>query len=176
MNMDIIYVVVSYMLVIFIGFFVMNFLTNGYVLTYILIKLSRGKKILCIVKGLVKTYYKIGYVQEEFLRFKDNAKQMRRYNIKEGDAYRLMGIDAIEINEKTNEIIRKDSKLSSGFDPIKMDGFVERALVLPRLNSKTQEKLMLILIILLLLGVGFLIWNQVQLGATIETLGTKGVI
>jgi len=132
-----------------------NILTNGFHLTFLRVKESRGGKILINVRGKLQHYFITGVVEEGFLIFRDNTakrdgrKSFKRIVIKDDRQdpfYRAINVNCINIDEELNCVIYPDNlKGVNGYDALKWSGLLTRALM----KVKLSEDPVLIIVILI---------------------------
>jgi hypothetical protein len=145
-----------YFLIVILSFIAINILTQGFLMKYIKVKASRGKKILINVYGLNCVYYCVGVIDENALLYKYGKHKKRIEKISLTAIYRKMGVDNIDIDDIKNAFVsRPDFKAVDGHDAVKTDSMIERALMLPRKNDNILLIITLIVVILTLLLVGF---------------------
>lgn len=144
----------SYAAIIAIGFFLVNWLQNGFLLTFVRVKASRGKLSLVKIRGVTHDYFKAGKINEGFLIYKDSEKQKRRISLKPGMTYRVMNVHCVDIDDETNAVIGHDYKIKSGFDAVKFENLYLRALMRPTLLD-SKEKLILLLVVVAIVGIVF---------------------
>lgn len=130
--------------IIFLTVFVLNFLTQNWILTFFLVKASRGKKVLVEVLGPTRSYFVIGNPQEGELVYKDASKLAKRSSVNPGNFIRRWGVDTAYVDEEKNAIIDFRSAFVAvmGYDNTKADRLVSRIIA-----TKMDDKLKTILII-----------------------------
>ena len=142
----------SYLLVLGIGFFMINFLSNGFVGTFIKVKASRGKFCLVRINGITGEYYRTGTLDGEKLRYKNRDKKFRTIVVGVEDAKRIIGVNGFEVDDVKGALVKKDFSVVEGNDPEKVDNLIVRALTKPTLISM-NEKIILLLLIIIIVGV-----------------------
>lgn len=165
---DIYAFMISYGAVIIIAFALMQFLTNGFLWTFLKIKGSRGKKVLVEVRGKMQNYYTTGVIQEGWLIFRDNVakaagrKAQKRLAVPTYAVYRKLNVNCINVDEERNCVLMPDLRGVSGYDAIKWEGYLVRALTAPKLQDNS---ILLIVILIAVLLVGFgVIFIAVKMG------------
>lgn len=130
--------------------FIVNFLTQNWILSFFLVKASRGKKILVEVLGPTRSYFVVGTPQEGELIYKDASKLKKRSSVNPGNFIRRWGVDSAYVDEEQNAIIdfRSNFKAAPGYDNTKADRLVSRIIA-----SKVDDKLKTILLIGLIAAV-----------------------
>jgi hypothetical protein len=157
-----IYYIASYLAVILIGFFLINFMSNGFFTKFFIVKGSRGKKVLLKIHSVTDVYFVPGRFEESMLLFKDRAGNKKRISAKRNCVYRAMGVNCVEIDESTNAIITKNFEAIEGHDAAKTDNLIVRAIELPAQEDK-REKIMMLLIVgiaILCLAIAFIVYNN----------------
>lgn len=149
---DFIQIVISQVLLIFMVFGVIQFMSNGFFLIFMKVKASRGKKTLVEVHALHDTYYVVGLAKEKLLTYKKRGmKEKTRLKIEKGDIFRKIGVNAIVVNEVNDEVINPSFSSKSGVDPITYDNLLNRSIMAPHLEDKLT-KLMFMGIVLITIG------------------------
>lgn len=150
--------------------FLLNFMSNGFLVAWARAKITRGKKILIIMKTKLGFYPTYGKVQGDSFVFYDhetkrdnNNKIPKRLKIpsdRKSPFFRLFNIWVCFIDESTNSFtsIRAegDAPEISGFDPILQESLILRALNRPTFEQKKTMLFIIIIIgivILLILGI-----------------------
>ena len=174
---------ISYIVVILIGFLLMQFLSNGFFSKFLKVKASRGKKVLVKTKTMTDVYYTSGHIEEEFLVYADRQKEKRRIKISEKDTYRAIGVSCININETKSSVIRTTGEEVSGFDAIKIENLYIRAMTRPQIKDKKEQikTVLAILVLVAVLGFFALKLTQVEeqinlIVSSLESLKVTGVI
>lgn len=155
---DIYIFMLTYGAVILIAFGLIQFLTNGFLMTFLRVKGSRGKKLLVEVRGKIQNYYVTGIIQEGMLIYRDavckaqDRKVKKRLNVPAYAVYRKLNVNCINVDEERNCILMPDLRGVDGYDAIKWDGYLTRALSAPKLQDNS---LLLIIILITVILVGF---------------------
>jgi hypothetical protein len=178
MNEFLLYLI-SYSAVLIGGFIFVNWLSNGFLLILMRVKSTRGTKVLVIVKSKLQNYFIIGKVVEGFLIFRDNAckldgrKTEKRIAIPNGSVFRMFSVNCIWFDEEINCILRPDLKGVTGFDAIKWNNILIRALKRPSIEDpKLLLIIILVICILLLFGLIAIYARVNQLQSLIMSLKT----
>jgi len=150
---------IGYVTLFFIGFILANILSKGFMFKYFRVWASRGSKLLVKIHNPMDHYYKIGWIEEGFLRFHDKTtkaamnKDKSKKNAKRialpddhNPVYRCLGVAMIEVSEEKNVLILPDMKAVTGFDANKFNNIITRALSEPR-NQKDKTLMMITLIL-----------------------------
>lgn len=161
---------------VFLGSLIMyNFFTKGFLVTYLRVKASRGKKILVRVFGVTGKYYIVGEIKEISLIFKDRYKVKKTYtNVSKEVVYDELGVKMIDVDEVTGAFINQTNfNAVIGSDGEKTDNLITRALEKPMLQDK-KEIIIIILIILCLLGILGSLYFSYNLTESVSTLNIIG--
>jgi len=164
----------SYIAIILIGFALMNFLTGGFLIKFLRVKASNGKRVLVKVKGVTDHYYKTGKISEKALTYRARAqKEDKIITIPDGNVlYRSMKVWCIDVDEDTNQVILPSGELSDTYDAEKYDQLITRAMYKPSLMDK-NEKIMLLMIGAVILGVVIIIFYTKTMDKNVTTLLTQ---
>lgn len=163
---------------VFIGSLVLyNFFTKGFLVTYLRVKASRGKKVLVRIFAVTGKYYVIGTIRGTALTFKDRYKVKKTYsNISKNTVYDEMGIKIVDNDEVTGALIdQTDFNAVPGSDGEKTDNLITRALEKPVLQDK-KEIIILALVVVCLIGIAGCIYMIYNLTETVNALNIIGRI
>lgn len=150
---DLINYTLAYSILFVLFFGLINFLSNGFFTVFIRVKASRGKKFLVGVYALTDKYYKIGFPDGTLLKYKDRNKNKRSVEVKDrSNVYKGMGVNCIDVDEETNAVNSPDFSKVSGYDAVKFDNLLTRALYAPKIDDLKKQGL-IILGVLVVLGV-----------------------
>jgi hypothetical protein len=175
MSFDIIYIIFGYFVAMLAVIIALNVLTKGFVFTYIRVKGSKGKKVICMLHSKTDTYFKAGgYSEKEETQgafiYKNREKvQKLLTEVQKEDLFLAMGVYWIEINDSEDTIVRKgqgvllqatgeDGKARlywqtiPGCSPEKADKFIKRAIQLPRINDGWRTLVIVLLCVAILVG------------------------
>lgn len=180
---DMIATLIGYATVFFMTFFGLNFLTGGFILTYIRVKASRGRYVLVKLNTRTDTYFKIGEVEKENLiiqrrksKFWLKKKDVLTFTIPENiePFWRALGVTWVEVEESKGTLVHRGQHIGC-YDVTTTDEYIDRALKKPSLEDK-QKLLLIILVIVGLLAAGgvWVGWLNLQ---AIEALDlTVGIV
>jgi len=150
--------------------FFSNWLTKGMLLKLMQVVGSRGQKLLVEVIHPIQNYYIIGEVKEGYLVVKDRATKgakeakIKRINVDPGDVFRSMGVNCLRYDEAGNRIVRPDFSTVTGFDAIKQENLLIRALYDPRTGIREKWQLYILIGVgLILLITIFTAYNQANM-------------
>lgn len=158
----------------------LSWLLGGFLKPFMQVKRSRGKKILVRVRNPIQDYFRAGSVEEGVLIFTDREKNTRRIPMKSGVVSRAATVFWVEVDDEKNCFFeRATGEAVSTYDAVRVDSYIVRALVRPGLFGDSTVKILLLLVILLLVGVGvvgFLVYrNGVAIQALHGVAQTAGV-
>lgn len=167
---DSLWLMAGYTLWIFVIYFLINALTLRFLGTYIKVRTSMGRKTLVEVKGVTSTYFKVGFIEDGFLKYKNHEKKQKRLGVSSGQIGRKMGINFLVVDEETNSVVAPDFTVVTGFDAIKFNNLYIRTLQAPK-NEKDKTKIIILLLVVIALAVlivGYLVFQQGQLIAGMQ--------
>lgn len=167
----------SYIIVLLLGYLIVNFLTKGFIAQYLKAKASRGKLILVECHDVTDSYYKTGKIDtKRSLLVKDNLKKIHTFaGISLDDVKRKLGVNIIEVDLVKGLLIKKDYSGATAYDLTITDDMINRSLMLPKLNTDdTWAMILKILAVMTFLGIIVIIYLIVTLNPTCPTL-TEGV-
>lgn len=178
---EIYYYILSYSLIIILFFVLFNWLSTGFLLFFLRVKASRGKKILVINKGAIENYASIGWVEGNQFCYKDRETKRKEKNkvckrlvITENNKpfFRLFGVTCVMVDESTNTFITPSGSSIGGFDAITQENLIMWALQKPKDEDKTKLLIIinLILTILVVLGLVIIFVKIQQHDASIKLL------
>lgn len=172
MMSDMVMIILSYCIIIFMSFGILGWLQAGFLMPFLKVKTSRGKKILVKVIKTTGSDFLAAQEIEGQLIFKYKKDQKRIDNYKKG-LYRSFNINCIDVDPETWGVVSQaDFSAVSTNDPTKTDHLIERALLRPDKKS-TKEMIVLLLLIFILLGIIFVAY---KLNFLQQTLGTIGAV
>lgn len=166
----------SYAILFVLFFGLMQFLSDGFFTTFLRVRASRGKKILVGVYSLTGKYYRVGVLDGTVLKYKDRAGNKRSVDVKDGESvYRCMSVFCVDVDEVKNSVMRPDFSAVEGFDAVKFDNLLVRAVYAPRLDD-LRTKGLIVLGALVVLGLLlFIAWKTMNIEAVVRG-GLKGVV
>lgn len=128
---------------------IIAFVQSGFFWSFLKVKMSMGRKILVKSRTATHDDYAVGYVEDGTLKFVIN-KNNKTINLPDNHKafYRSIGVLWVDVDEETNNICSIDYSVQPGFDAIKMDNLIKRALQKP-LEKGNFERV----VVLLLLGI-----------------------
>jgi len=146
---DIILVMLSYTIIIFLGFFILGWLQAGFLMPFLKVKTSRGKKILVKIRKSTGTDFIAAELVEGKLLFKYNKEKKEIYKFSSG-LYRAFNVNCVDIDGETYGVINASFEGVTSNDPTKNDYFISRALMKP-IATLTKENIIIIMLIFSLL-------------------------
>lgn len=177
-------ILIGYVLAIGFGFGIVGFLQAGYLIPFMNVKMSRGKKVLIRLRKEPQDIFRVGDISEGFLIFKDGKLGERRISLSKLKGrqfkYRSMGVNIVEVDDEKNAILTPNLDGVDGFDAVKYNNYIIRALTRPNLDDK-REKIMFVLAIVTVIGIiglGVLLFAMMGQVETIaaQTQNLGGVI
>lgn len=163
--MNVFWILGSYIVVIILLFIILNFLTKGYIVQYLKVKMSRGRLTLIKCNDVTDGYYKAGKIDNKRnLILKDRYNKIHTFaNIQKTDVNRELGINLIEVDLVKGLLINRDFSNATGYDLTMMDELVNRAIMLPKLKKdEIWENVQKMILILILIGIGICIYLLVM--------------
>ena len=153
-----------YTLVLIFIYLLMNFLTNGFLTIYLRVKMlgKRKNRVLVMIKGRIQNYFVVGRVQGGDLLYIDNEakahgkKTEKRVKIPKDSIFRMLNVYAFYVDEGTNSILTTNLKGVSGFDAIRINDLLKRALHSAKVGLDTKP-LSWVFVLALLAVVGIII-------------------
>ena len=137
-----------YLAVLVIAFIIFNFLSKGYLRVYLMVKASRGKKILVRALSFTGYYYRAGNLDNAILTFKNKAKVIDSYRIRKTDIFLEMGVNVICVDETTKKIIHINNDPREGHDTEHIDSLIKRALYKPSMRDNPKEMILIVLAVI----------------------------
>ena len=128
---------VSYIVIAGLTIFFLNWVSNGFLVPSIRVKLSK-KKTFVIVHSLNGQYYKIGMISGGFLIYTDNEKNTHRVPVDDASYVGYIGgTKSIHVDEQTDKVLKPDLTSGRGFDGVKFENLYTRALQSPTAQDKS---------------------------------------
>ena len=162
----------SYFAVFILTMVLVGLLLRGFFGSWLIVKISGGKKLLVIVKGNTRTFARVGIIVGETIRFKTTGKNHKTVIMRSNKVYRFASVDCVNYDEVSNMILNPDyTGEPNPLDPEKMDSIIQRAMYQPLIYDN-KEKIILLLLIILVVGMIVLGYLQYQSYEVIRTLST----
>jgi hypothetical protein len=150
--------------------FLIAMLFKGFFWPYIRVRSSFGKYILIKIRTPLRDYFKVGWVEENFVCYKRKKNTIRMvidHNKK--IFYRSLAVTWVDVDEEKNAICTVDYEGVSGFDAEKYDDLMVRAVQRPSIGNP-KELIIIILCILILAGICFTVYLQYRQGQQLTTI------
>lgn len=173
---DLVAITLGYSVVFFLAVFLINWITGGFVFKYLIVKAGRGSKALVEVYGLSHTYLKVGKIDGDLLYYKNLDKRKKIILIKKGCIFRKLGVPNILVDDEKNGVIDIDFKAIEGFDAIKLDNIIVRALTMPQITDNKDKIIMLVIAIGIIGVLAFLGFKIINMEKILLNLAGRGVI
>lgn len=140
----------------------LNHITDNWLLKLIGVKISKGKKSLVGIIGETHTYYTIAKLADGMIKFRDATGEERRVAVDRSQVFRSWSVNVFYVDEKDNKVLKPDFTTASGFDSVRYNNLIKRALMLPRLDDKK--------ILFILIGVGLIILGLIYVGYKVNNI------
>lgn len=179
---EMLYYMGSYIGLVGILIFVLNFLTKGLIVKFLRVKGSRGKKQLVKIRSATDTYFSMGEIKKGAFHFKTRSNDARLITNYEGKFYPFMSVFCIDTTEDGNVIeFVQDTAIQTknSIDSAMADNMLNTAINAPQI-ADNLEKLKIGLLVVILVGVvilGFTLFNMSeQLTSVIQIVNQARVI
>lgn len=168
---------ISYFAVFFLAFLVISFMQGQLFWKWLMVKTSRGKKVLIHCYDRTGVSYIVGKPLETILVFKSH-KEKKELVIPINSIYKSIGVNNIDVDGINWTIFLREGKSVPGIDPGSMANIHERALMKFNLNplNDTLIMVLLVVVIVILLFVTFKITGLPKLIETACSTITGGNI
>jgi hypothetical protein len=145
-----IYFITSYVLIIGFFFFIVNFLSKGWLVAFLKVKSSRGKKSFVVCHGVADTYYRVGEFKGTSFKFIDRDKNgITITNIDREDVIHTMGVTGFEYDVPSGNVI-KLGVTKPGCSPEETDNYIKRIIEAPGIEENFKKYVIILLIFILL--------------------------
>lgn len=143
---ELLFFVASYGGLLIVIFFGLNWISKGWLVTYLKVKASRGRKTLIMCHGVADTYFRAGLFKENSrFWFKDrNKKGVTLTQVKSEDIRHIMGVSMLEYDVSTGNIVSKGD-FKAGANPESADDLITRIIQAPKPDSDFQKWVLLML-------------------------------
>jgi hypothetical protein len=173
---------VAYTGVIVLIMFVLNVLTQGFLVTYLRVKASRGKLILTRIASVTDTYYKAGKFEEDFFTYTTRNKEKKLIPLEDSDfkpyISQEMGVSVVHVDEPASKMFSVDFRkvaLIQEFDSGRTQSLLIRIKNRPA-SASNNPKLILLLLIGLAIGLLFVGWHILNISDQIAQIIIAGNI
>lgn len=159
---DAIYFIISYALIIIIGFFFINFLSNGFFGTFLRVKASRGKKVLVEIHAITDVYYKTGVFVGPMLKYTSRGKVEKTLKVDQNQVVRKIGVFCILTDEVTDNVLDINFNAEKGGNTEDYDHLLKRVMMAPQIDSMKEKIILGLLILILVVCIfsGFTLFNM----------------
>lgn len=175
-------IMVYYIIAMAIPVLILAGVMKGFLLPFLKVRLSFGKLIFVRLRAKNRDYFKAGWIEGGQLYYhnkKEGKKIKEKLTLPEGHCtYRFLNVDAIDVDEETAAILMPSFAVEQGYNPIKIDNYLERIIKAP----KEGDKLIITILILAIIAAvgacaaayfGFTTQDQIEIlkgmvGQTIE--------
>lgn len=148
---DIYYFTASYIIIILIGFFLINFLSNGFFGTFLRVKASRGKKVLVEVHAVTDVYYIGGKFEGKILKYKTRGGKEKSLTVKQGQVLRKIGVFCVITDEVNDNVLDINFNAESGGNTEDYDHLLKRVMMAPQLEDNAKKIMIGVLILILVI-------------------------
>jgi hypothetical protein len=143
-------------------FFGLNFLTKGFIATYLRVKGSQGRKVLVRIHSATEVYHRAGQWTDGFFKYKTKGKEVKSLKIDEPKfreaIFYTMNVPCIEVDEPGNRILLKNLSVAQmAVDAGELETVLIRIKNRPVLPGK-KEQIMILLLVMAVLGIGYAIY------------------
>lgn len=129
---------------------------RGFFVDYFKVRTSFGKLVMVKIRTPLRDYFAKGEVKEGFLIYKLKTG-FRKYDVIRlnipkdvNPFYKCMSVNWVDVDDEKNAITNTQYSTVKGFDAVKHNNLLTRALMKPQIASG-QEKIMLFLIVVTLI-------------------------
>src|SRR6056297_445770 len=158
-------------------FFLLNFLTKGLIWNFLRVLSSRGTKVLIQISNPIEHYWINGIITGKDILYSDKEtkkekKPQKRLTLEDHNiVHRIMGVNAVIIDDTKNIFLTKDLTGVSGYNSERNENLVINAINKPKNeDDERREKYMFLIAIGSLLLVGFCSFMIYKLNTDITTL------
>lgn len=148
------YLALSYVLICVIFYATINFLSKGWLTTYLKVKSSRGKKVFVEVDAVADTYFRVGYFKEDVFHYKTRHKVDKILtDIKHEDILHKLGVACVHVDEATDAVVRRNGSVKSGISAVNADQLVKRVILAAQIKKNIIMIILVLICVLLLLNI-----------------------
>jgi len=141
------YFIASYIGLIIAFFIFVNWLSKGWLKTFIRVKASKGKKSMTICHGLADTYYRVGHFEGSAYRMKDrDGKGLTFTNVDRNDIIHTMGLTGVEIDIPSGNIIKR-GVTKPGSEVEQTDNIINRVIMAPNIDDNWKKYVIITLVV-----------------------------
>jgi len=127
-------------IILFIAMSILNFFFRGFFWSFIKVKTSLGRLVLVRINTRTRRYFKTGRIEGSDLIYKPKKDEKKRMNVPDDKEvfYRCLGVWWVDVDENKNAFCSVDYSPVAGFDAVKEDNLLERALFRPQIIDMNQ--------------------------------------
>jgi len=156
-------------------FFIINFLTKGFMLTYLRVKGSQGRNVLVRIHSATDIYFRVGRWSDGFLKFKNRGKEEKALQIDDATFKGLinhsLGVALVEVDDTGNKILTTNWDVAKfNIDTGRLNTVLIRIKNRPIPKSK-QEQILIVLGVVTVLAILFLVFKLNSLEQIVTELG-----
>lgn len=134
-----------YVIIVFLVLYVINWMTTGFLWQWILVKGSRGKKVLLPVHTSGIVYFRSSVNSTDQLNYKDLKKEGRTItNLQPESFYLCWGVTCVDIDEPNNCVWKRDGSKVVGNDTRTTDHLLERMAMRPLDKQKLIQAIIIV--------------------------------
>jgi len=154
---------ISYTAILIFAVFIIGFMQRGFFLAWLSVRTSFGNKVLVREFSTKKRMFKAAKIIDGQVEYKEKEGN-KKYSVPADDSlYWSFGVLCIDINVDKGCIIKPDySSVKTGYDPIKWDNLLKRALYRPAIMDNKEKVMFLLLIICIIATVASIYLNSTQ--------------
>lgn len=134
------YFVLSYagLIILIVG--VLNFFTKGFILAYLRVKPSKGKKFLIFAKSRTDLYVAVGLQKADGIQYTSNTGDTQTYpEVASELFFSAFGVWCLYIDEPKRKILAWSDGTKGDIDPNETDKMLQKSIDLPRLASYKEN-------------------------------------
>jgi hypothetical protein len=167
----------AFVAVILMQVIVTNALTHGWLVNYIKVRISRGRKTLLFIHSVTDVYYRAGYFYDNELHYKNRSKkECIIVGVDKSCIYTTLGVQALDIDEEHKTLWTREGAIIDGNDPEKVDNIIDRALQSPEVKSLLIKLLVACLIVFIIFVVTQIGFDYYLLEAMKTLSQARGVV
>lgn len=148
---EILYFTFSYVGLMAFMYITVNFLSKGWLTTFLKVKASRGKKLMVIVNSQTDTYFRVGrFDSTGAFRYVTRDKVKKTLTkISNKNTFPMMGVFCIELDEVKNTVRERTGGMAAAVDPATVDNLIKRIIMAPALRKDLQIVILIVCLLLL---------------------------
>lgn len=151
MLIDTMQILGAYVLLVIVLFLALNWLTKGFMRAFLVVRASRGGKLLTVIHSVNDVYYRPGKFSGNDYHYKNRMGENCIYTkVPPASIYNTMGVQALEIDEVNSCLFLRSGAIVQGNDPVHVDHLIKRALESPTEKSLLYKIVLIVLILVVL--------------------------